>query len=129
MAALVNLAVDQFTTASDSHLMVVYATMDFSTAMAILWFGDKHRIYQSCLLGIMIFYHMLLEVDQIFGTSIIFDWYEYAISVIILAQLLGAHRGADRHRAIFRADRYSDQTWSPCLSNHQAGLISPESEK
>lgn len=126
VAAFGNLIVDQFTSASDLHLMVVYSVMDFVTAATILWLGDRHQIYQSTLICVMICYHMLLEMDQVFGTNVVFDWYEYAISFVILAQLLGARYGADRHRAIFRTDRYSDQTWPTCLPHHQAGLISQE---
>lgn len=128
-AAFVNLIVDQFTSATDSGLMVVYALMDFVTAVTILWIGDRHQIYQSTLICVMICYHLLLEVDQVFGTNVVFDWYEYAISVIILAQLLGARYGADRHRAILRTDRDNDQVWPPCLPHYKAGHLSQESEK
>lgn len=94
--SLVNLASDQFTHPDDLYLMVTYSLIDYATIMALLAFGDIHKMRQVIILAAMITLHALLEYDQLFGTNIVFDWYIYGVSALILAQLAGARGDINR---------------------------------
>lgn len=105
--SLVNLAADQFTHSDDLYLMVVYSLIDYITIMALIAFGDIHKMRQVIILALMISLHALLEYDQVFGTNIVFDWYIYGVSALILAQLAGARGGINRiDTAVSRASGY-----------------------
>lgn len=115
--ALINLVADQFTRADDISLMVVYSAIDYAAAYAVLKYGDIDKLKQSIILSCMITLHLLLELDQVSGASIVFDWYVYGISALILAQILGAKSGVDSvdttiHRPDFNiADAVKNAVW------------------
>jgi len=122
----VNYATNFFTRADDQYLMTIYASIDFFTALTIVFFGDRHVLYQLSLLATMIAFHGMLELDQILGTSVIFDWYVYSISAIVLAQIAGARSGMDRGVLRLSLDRFEIN--HPYRSYHQESIFSKENK-
>lgn len=108
-ASLFNLVINEFTHEDDLYLMVVYSLIDYITLLCIIEYGDIDKIKQTLILASMITLHLLLELDQVYGGSLVFNWYVYGISALIIAQILGAKRGMDRSHAAIRwpnADTY-----------------------
>lgn len=102
IASWINLFVDQFTTEHTEFLMLLYASIDFLTALAILCLGDTRQVYQSLCLFAMVVCHYMLEWDLLFDTSIIYENYESVVSFLILMQLVGASCGINRHKVFNR---------------------------
>jgi hypothetical protein len=126
--SFINLVADQFTTSDYLYLMVVYVAIDYLTAMAILKYGDIDKVKQSLILIGMVMLHVLLEIDQTYETSIVFDWYVYGVSALILAQIAGARRGMDRNYStihgaylspfdIFKDALFGGKTWNLSLED------------
>lgn len=105
--SFINLMADQYTSSGDFYLMLVYSLIDFLTAAAILKYGDIDKVKQCVILAGMVGLHVLLEADQVFGTSVVFDWYVYGVSALILAQIAGARRGMGRNHSAIHGANYS----------------------
>lgn len=97
-SALVNVYIDHFTHADDPYLMVTYSTIEFCTAIGVIYFGDIHKLYQSSMLALFLCAHFMMEFALVYDfTAIIYsNIYINTISILILAQLIGAGRGLDR---------------------------------
>ena len=95
LASIANLYIDNFTSADDSYLMVVYSSIDFLTALAVLHLGDIHRFYQSIILGLALIVNFVMEYALVYDKVEYIESgiYIYIISGLIIAQLIGAGRG------------------------------------
>jgi len=123
--SFVNLVADQLTNSDGLYLMVVYSLIDYITIMALIAFGDIHRMRQVIILALMISLHALLEYDQSFGTNIVFDWYVYGISALILAQLAGARGVINRvDSAVSWSSVYFGTTGKYALQNSSHSNLS-----
>jgi hypothetical protein len=94
----INIYVDKFTTSHDLYLMLTYTSIDFLAALAILFFGDIHKIYQSVLLTLMVFAHCLMEMALVNDYSFFIESniYTDTITLLLLAQMMGVFYGIDR---------------------------------
>ena len=95
--SFLNIYVYPHTSSEDINLLDIYATIDFFACLAVLLFGDIHRIYQSIILAIMVLCHGMMEQSLYFdfyydATSTI---YESVIAALLIAQMMGVFRGTD----------------------------------
>lgn len=102
--SLLNVCIYPFTSASDTYLLDIYSSIDFACGVAILLFGDIHKIYQSVFLSLMILCNALMEqalqIDFYYDISV--GIYENLIAVFLIAQMMGVFRGTDYlHRPRF----------------------------
>src|SRR5574343_857575 len=86
VSALVNIYIDQFTNAADPYLMVTYSSIEFCTGMAVIYFGDIHKLYQSIMLSLFLMAHFIMEFALVYDISSIItsNAYTYTISLLIL---------------------------------------------
>lgn len=121
-SALVNVYVDTFTSADDQYLMVTYASIEFFTALAILYFGDVHKIFQSIILTLMLCNHYVMEfaltIDNV--SYIESDIYSYIITLLIILQLIGAGRGMDKLTGLSGANTNRVRTIQPNFFDRQS---------
>jgi len=102
IASMVNIYVDNFTSSTDQYLMVTYSSMEFFTCLAVLYFGDVHKLYQSVILFLMTVLHFVMEAALVFDNVFFIESgiYTYTMSALIILQLWGAGRGLDKiHRS------------------------------
>lgn len=96
--SLLNIYIYPHTSADDLNLMDVYASVDFFACLAVIFFGDIHKIYQSVILATMVFAHEIMELALYFdfhydvSTTI----YESMIAALLMAQMMGVFCGTDR---------------------------------
>jgi len=97
-SSIVNLYIDNFTRADDLYLMLTYSSIEFFTCLAVLFYGDIHKIYQSVILTLMLLLHFTMEyaLEYDYIGFIESGVYVYAMSGLIIMQLLGASHGMDR---------------------------------
>lgn len=97
-SSIVNLYIDNFTQADDLYLMLTYSSIEFFTAMAVLFYGDIHKIYQSIILTAMVALHFTMETTLEYDYAEFIDSgaYVYIMSGLIIMQLLGAAHGMDK---------------------------------
>lgn len=114
--SLLNVLVAPYTSATDPHLLDVYSSIDFAAGVAVLLFGDIHKIYQATFLSLMILCHAMMEhalqVDFYYYNSVVI--YENLIALFLLAQMMGVFRGTNYlHRPrfnlweIYRSSRFN----------------------
>lgn len=120
VSALVNLVVDDYTSTDDAYLVLVYSTIDFFTCLFVLFFGDFHKIYQSSMIVLMLFLHYTMEaalsLDNVeFIESGI---YTYAMTFLIIMQLIGAGCGMDKHKTLSWSDYHRNKDSNLSLFNH-----------
>lgn len=78
-------------TTADTHgLIFGYSVIDTVTALMILRFGDKVKLYQVILLLTAVSTHYLIEVDLTTGSSAVYDIYFEVVAVITILQMIGA---------------------------------------
>lgn len=95
--SLINIYIYPYTSSEDINLLDIYATIDFFACVAVLLFGDIHKIYQSVILALMVLCHGMMEQALYFdfyydATSNI---YESMIAALLIAQMMGVFRGTD----------------------------------
>lgn len=95
--SLLNVCIYPYTSESDQYLLDIYSSVDFAAGVAILLFGDIHKIYQSVFLSLMILCHAIMEqliqIDFYYNISV--GIYENLIALFLLAQMMGVFRGID----------------------------------
>lgn len=98
VSALANVYIDQFTRPDDPYLMVTYSSIEFVTCILIIKFGDSNKLYQSIMLFLMLCLHFTMEAALVFdyGVFINSEIYVYAMSGLIVLQLIGDGRGMDK---------------------------------
>lgn len=113
-----NAYLDNFTRADDSSLMVIYSSLDFATCLAIMYFGDIHKLYQSALLFAMLALHFAMEAALVYDYVPFIESgiYTYTMTGLIIAQLMGASRGMDK---LYWTDTYRLKAHRFSLLNHQ----------
>jgi hypothetical protein len=98
--------------------MAVYSSIEFFTCLAVIFWGDCHKLYQSSLLFMMLCLHFAMEAALTFDSVwfIESEIYTYAMSGLIIAQLIGASRGMDK---ISRPDSHRRKNNHPTFFHHQ----------
>lgn len=91
VAAALNIIIYPFTS---EYSVVIEASLDTFTLLAILFIGDKHKLYQSSLLFFALLCHLQFELDQANTTDLIFSHYATVFIGITIMQLLGAVYGS-----------------------------------
>ena len=129
LSSIFNIYVDHFTRSDDLYLMVTYSSIEFFTCLAILYYGDSHKIYQSIILFMMLCLHFVMEIalDYDYVPFIESGIYTYTMSGLIIAQLIGAGRGMDRTSYWPDSDRR--ETRYSFISNHRQGYSVSEGKK
>jgi len=96
-SALVNVYIDHFTHSDDPYLMVVYSSIEFFTGLAVLYYGDIHKLFQTSVLTLLMAVHFTMEYALVYDKIAFIESnaYVYIISGLIIAQLIGAGRGLD----------------------------------
>ena len=89
-ASIMNMGLYPFT---NEYSVVLESSLDVTILLALLLLGDKHRLYQVGLLLIALIFHFRFELDQTYGTDLIFSNYGAAITGITIMQLLGVSHG------------------------------------
>lgn len=89
-ASLLNMMIYPFTS---EYSVVLESSLDVTILLALLLFGDKHRLYQAGLLLIALIFHFRFELDQTYGTDLILSNYGAVITGITIMQLLGVSHG------------------------------------
>lgn len=103
-SALVNVYIDHFTHADDLYLMVTYSSIEFFTGLAVLYYGDIHKFYQTSMLTLMLMSHFVMEYALVYDKIAYIESgiYIYIMSGLIIAQLIGAGRGLDNSYSPYR---------------------------
>ena len=129
LSSIFNIYIDHFTRSDDLYLMVTYSSIEFFTCLAVLYYGDSHKIYQSVILFMMLCLHFIMEValDYDYSSFIESGLYTYTMSGLIIAQLIGAGRGMDR--TSYWPDSNRRETHYLVLFNHQSTFKVKEAEK
>jgi len=109
-ASVLNLILYPFTS---EYSVVFEGALDLTILMAIVFWADKHRTYQTSLLLFALAVHLQFELEQAYGTSLIFDHYTNIFIGITIMQLLGAVYGG--------LNRFSEHLWP---GNHNSRLCS-----
>jgi hypothetical protein len=122
-SALVNVYIDTYTSPDDQYLMVVYSSIEFFTALGILYYGDIHKLFQTVILALMLLTHYTMEYALAFDKVEFIDSgaYTYIISALIVSQLIGAGRGLDKLTGLSGADNYRSQADNLGFLDHQKG--------
>ena len=118
LSSIANIYIDHFTSETDLYLMVVYSAIEFFTCLAVIFYGDFHKLYQSVLLFMMLCMHFIME-SALTIDSVLFiesQIYTYAMSGLIIAQLMGVGRGMDK---IHWTDSYRRKDNRIAFFNHQ----------
>lgn len=89
-AALTNMVFYWVTTEETAGLLIAYSLLDTLTAFAILTYGDRLKVFQVLLLITALVIHFILQIDIIFGSSIVYDLYLVLGASITVLQMLGA---------------------------------------
>lgn len=128
LSSMVNIYIDHFTLSTDQYLMVTYSAIEFFTCLAVLHFGDSHKIYQSIVLFLMLSLHFSMEVALVTDSVWFIESgiYTYLMSVLIITQLMGAGRGMD---TISWPDTYRRETYDLTFSNRQTSYCNKEGKK
>lgn len=128
LSSIINIYVDHFTRSDDLYLMVTYSSIEFFTCLSVLYLGDFHKIYQSVILFMMLCLHFVMELalDFDYAPFIESGIYVYSMSLLIVAQLVGAGRGMDK---LYRPVSDRHQTHYFGLLNHQSGYFTNEVKK
>lgn len=95
--SLLNVYVYPYTSPDNPNLLDIYASIDFFACIAVLLFGDIHKIYQSFILAIMVFCHGLMEqaLNFDFYYDVTSQFYEGTIVLLLIAQMMGVFYGID----------------------------------
>jgi hypothetical protein len=109
-AAIANLVMYPFTI---EYSVVLEAGLDGLILWLLIFWGDKHKVYQIGVLFCALLLHMQFELDQANGTDLIFSHYGAIIIGITVMQLLGASHGV--------LNRFSELLWP---RNHYKRLYS-----
>jgi len=119
-SALANAYIDHFTHADDQYLMVTYSTIEFFTALGVLYFGDFHKLYQTSMLTLMLIAHFIMEYALVYDKIAFIESgaYTYIISGLIIAQLIGAGRGMDNYYSPHRPNPHRLKVDSFGMFNH-----------
>lgn len=119
-SALANVYIDHFTHADDQYLMVTYSSIEFFTGLAVLYYGDIHKLYQTSILTMMLMAHFFMEYSLVYDRIAFIESgiYIYTISGLIIAQLIGAGRGLNYTHSPYRPypDRFKDNHFG--IFNH-----------
>lgn len=128
LSSIFNIYVDHFTRSDDLYLMVTYSSIEFFTCLAVIYLGDSHKIYQSIILFMMLCLHFVMELALVldYAPFIESGIYVYSMSLLIVAQLVGAGRGMDK---LYRPVSDRHQTHYFGLLNHQPGYFPNEVKK
>ena len=120
-SAIANLAIDHYTSADSQWLMLVYAEIEFFTAIFILKYGDIQVAYQSILLALMLTLHFSGQFAIVSDNYYMFESgiYTFMMSMLIIFQLLGAGCGTNKFNTLPRPNPNRWKTRFPYLSNHQ----------
>jgi len=78
---------------SSEYSILVEAGLDLLVLITLVFYGDKHRVYQIGLLLCALFIHIQFELDQANGTDLIFTNYGAVIIGITIMQLSGVFHG------------------------------------
>ena len=121
--SLLNVYLFQYTSETDIHLLDTYSTIDFAAGVAIILFGDIHRVYQSFFLALMILCHALMEqalqIDFYYNISVAL--YENLIAAFLIAQMMGAFRGTNYlhspRRDLWKVHRFGN------FNHHQSDQV------
>lgn len=129
LSSIINIYIDHFTRSDDLYLMVTYSSIEFFTCLAVIYYGDSHKVYQSILLFLMLCLHFIMEIalDYDYAPFIESGIYTYTMSGLIIAQLIGAGRGMDRTSYWPDSDRR--ETHYLVLFNHQSNYTTNEAKK
>ena len=119
-SALANVYIDHFTHADDQYLMVTYSSIEFFTALAVLYYGDIHKFYQTSILTLMLLAHFFMEYALVYDKIEIIESSIYinTISGLIIAQLIGAGRGLNYSNSPYRPYHHSFKNNHTGLFNH-----------
>lgn|SRR5512139_729042 len=119
-SALANVYIDHFTHADDQYLMVTYSSIEFFTGLAILYYGDIHKLYQTSVLTLMLLAHFLMEYSLVYDKIAVIESgaYIYTISGLIIAQLIGAGRGLNYTHSPYRPYHHRVEDSHTGLFNH-----------
>src|SRR5512146_3196290 len=71
ISSLVNVYVDHFTHPDDQYLLVTYSTIEFCTALAVIYYGDIHKLYQSTMLALFLMAHFIMEMALVYDFTAI----------------------------------------------------------
>jgi len=127
--AWINIYADKFTSSEDIYLMLTYASIDFSCALAIIYLGDIQKLYQTSMLAMMVLAHSFMELSLINDSVWIIEsnLYINVIMVLLVMQMLGGIYGRDRiSKTLLRHSHNPFATNSFGLFNHKAHHISGE---
>lgn len=95
--SLLNIYIYPYTSSEDINLLDIYASVDFFACVAVLLWGDIHKVYQSVILAIMVLCHGIMEqvlyFDFYYDISITI--YGSVIAALLIAQMMGVFRGTD----------------------------------
>jgi hypothetical protein len=121
-SAVINLAIDRYTSADSTWLMLVYSEIEFFTAIFILKYGDIQIAYQSILLSLMLVLHFFGQFAIINDNYYMFESgiYTFMMSILIIFQLLGAGCGTDKLNILHRPNPNRWKTRFPYLSDREA---------
>lgn len=120
LSSIANLYIDHFTSADDLYLMVVYSSIEFFTGLAVLYFGDIHKLYQTSMLTLFLIVHFTMECALVYDKVEYIESgiYIYLISGLIIAQLIGAGRGLNKISPLSWSDYHRRTTGLFNLQNH-----------
>lgn len=87
IAAILNVLAYPYTSETS---VLIPGTIDFIVLCALMKYGDVHYRYQVGLLVLSLLAHIVRETVHVADTDIMFSSYEPALTLITIAQLLGA---------------------------------------
>jgi hypothetical protein len=95
--SLVNVLIYPFTSESDPHLLDILSSISFATGVAIMLFGDIHKIYQTVIIALTILCLSVMEIvlQSDFYYDISVGIYENLIAAFLIAQMMGVFRGTN----------------------------------
>lgn len=72
--------------------LAVPGAVEVLTIMAMIQWGGKTGVLQSCCLLVAWIDHLLCYLDIVLGTNIVYDRYETILLLVALAQILACHQ-------------------------------------
>jgi len=121
LSSLANVYINHFTRSDDLYLMVTYSSIEFFTCLAVLHFGDWHKLYQSTILFMMLTLHFSMEAALVydFAEFIESGIYTYIMMGLIIAQLIGASRGTDKFTTLYQPYSHWPSTMLFDIQDHR----------
>lgn len=130
--AWLNIYIYPKTSADDLYLMLTYTTVDFCAALAVLYYGDIQKLYQTTILSLMILTHCVMELALVVDVVWFIESSIYinTITALLILQMLGGIYGIHRLSNPLRSRDFD--TWQISdfgLPNHKTSNFTNEDTK